>query len=405
MRRWRCASRGATCRIQFSHTAPPTHAFHPRMRPWREIFAPVSAGVPGDGNPPACLARCGSFLTRHSVATQGLGTSVASNSHTRQRSLLAPLWIMPLRCGTVCVRACVCSVRATGRERSGASRTFARCAHLLVGVRGVARYVCACSGVVRCVRVCAARRCSTPSNGALLDCSDRRALWICWDRACVHSFHRPSCPCSTWFVVDVVTPDFFPPLIPSSTRSVLLAPLMVFIGGSVMVGTVTKAAVRALERVTAPNTRLNLATALAITNVLLNVEKEVCVYVLSFFVFRLRVQHLSPTHIASPAEGGKDCSDKWRVGGTALIIMPLGYRADGRLCIRFAPCHAHARISLCTGTPCWSWLCHLRCECVLLFLRVSFACVVTRTSAPAERRVRKTARVSMPFGYVADGRY
>jgi hypothetical protein len=69
------------------------------------------------------------------------------------------------RCGVV---QCVCArVRATGRERSGASHTFARCAHLLVGVRGVARYVCACSGVVRCVRVCAARRCSTPSNGAL----------------------------------------------------------------------------------------------------------------------------------------------------------------------------------------------------------------------------------------------
>jgi hypothetical protein len=38
------------------------------------------------------------------------------------------------------------------------------------------------------------------------DCSDDRALWACWNRACVHSFHRPSCPCSAWFAASAVTP-------------------------------------------------------------------------------------------------------------------------------------------------------------------------------------------------------
>jgi hypothetical protein len=38
------------------------------------------------------------------------------------------------------------------------------------------------------------------------DCSDDHALWICWNRACFHSFHRRSCPCPPWFVVDMVTP-------------------------------------------------------------------------------------------------------------------------------------------------------------------------------------------------------
>jgi hypothetical protein len=38
------------------------------------------------------------------------------------------------------------------------------------------------------------------------DCSDDHALWICWNRVCFHSFHRRSCPCPPWFVVDMVTP-------------------------------------------------------------------------------------------------------------------------------------------------------------------------------------------------------
>jgi len=42
--------------------------------------------------------------------------------------------------------------------------------------------------------------------GGWKDCSDGHALSICWNRACFHSFHRPSCPCPSWFVVDVVTP-------------------------------------------------------------------------------------------------------------------------------------------------------------------------------------------------------
>jgi hypothetical protein len=71
-------------------------------------------------------------------------------------------------CARVCVQcACVC-VRTTGREIPGLG-SHTCCAHFIVGMRGVARYVCACSGVVRCVRVCAARRCSTPSNGAAVD--------------------------------------------------------------------------------------------------------------------------------------------------------------------------------------------------------------------------------------------
>ena len=42
--------------------------------------------------------------------------------------------------------------------------------------------------------------------GGWTDCSDGHALSICWNRACFHSFHHPSCLCPSWFVVDLVTP-------------------------------------------------------------------------------------------------------------------------------------------------------------------------------------------------------
>jgi hypothetical protein len=57
------------------------------------------------------------------------------------------------------------------------------------------------------VTACSCRDSHPPHPcGGWKDCSDGHALSICWNRACFHSFHRPSCPCPSWFVVDVVTP-------------------------------------------------------------------------------------------------------------------------------------------------------------------------------------------------------
>jgi hypothetical protein len=53
------------------------------------------------------------------------------------------------------------------------------------------------------VTACSCRDAHLP-HGGWRDCSDGHALSICWNRACFHSFHRPSCPCPSWFVVDVV---------------------------------------------------------------------------------------------------------------------------------------------------------------------------------------------------------
>jgi hypothetical protein len=61
---------------------------------------------------------------------------------------------------------------------------------------------------VSCICSCTSSR-APPSplpSGGWKDCSDDHALSICWNRACFHSFHRPSCPCPSWFVVDIVTP-------------------------------------------------------------------------------------------------------------------------------------------------------------------------------------------------------
>jgi hypothetical protein len=57
------------------------------------------------------------------------------------------------------------------------------------------------------VRVVSCRAPPSPlPSGGWKDCSDDHALSICWNRACSHSFHRPSGPRPSWFVVDVVTP-------------------------------------------------------------------------------------------------------------------------------------------------------------------------------------------------------
>jgi hypothetical protein len=77
----------------------------------------------------------------------------------------------------------------------------------MLGMEGgaCARCLFFCFGRIVCVmhvrvgtRTCRAERWK--------DCSDDHALSICWNRACFHSFHRPSCPCLSWFVVDVITP-------------------------------------------------------------------------------------------------------------------------------------------------------------------------------------------------------
>jgi hypothetical protein len=141
--------------------------------------------------------------------------------------------------------------------------------------------------------------------------------------------------------------------------------------------------------------------------------------------------------------------------------VPFGYRADGRLCIRFAPCHGHARIGLCTATPFdgltltriplpssvyFVRVCTVlflfstyrrpssvskprrspmeprwrrrRCVLPLVFVRAlcSFGCCPLRLSVDVltppfflvsqatTHRLGITALITMPFGYRADGR-
>jgi len=109
----RTTTRRLTIHAHCSH--PSIHSVHARRRP-REILAPMSAGVPGEGNPPHPRMSRALFLTHHSLVTQAL--SVASNSHTRHRSECAHLlharvssiFSRPgLRHCAVCDAAMICS--------------------------------------------------------------------------------------------------------------------------------------------------------------------------------------------------------------------------------------------------------------------------------------------------------
>jgi hypothetical protein len=101
-------------------------------------------------------------------------------------------------------------------------------------------------------------------------------------------------------------------------------------------------------------------------------------------------QCLSPTF--TPAKPAKR-----RVGRTALITMPFGCRADGRLCVRFAPCHGHARIGLCTTTPYWVCVCECFCLCAHTHTSHFASCALAcRTFTTTKRTRRELPRVVVP---------
>ena len=88
---------------------------------------------------------------------------------------------------------------------------------------------------------------------------------------------------------------------------------------------------------------------------------------------------------------------------TALITMRFGCRADGRLCVCFAPCRGHACIGLCTCycTATAPQGCRVCCVSALMTHSLLFSCLVRWlacwTSTTAKRTRRELPRFVEPI--------